>query len=265
MPSAVVVTDFALHRQWLHPGNDLYLCLAGQLAEQARRSVGRRAAASGPLVAERFTRPSSSGGAARWRRRLGAAGRPAVLLSTGAWGAVNGAAETAALLAGTGYLPVVLCGRNTRLRRGLSAVPDAIALGWVEDMPGLMAAAAVLIDNAAGQTALEAMAAGLPVLSYRPIPGHGLEGARCMAGLGLSQYARDPAALLRSIQAVSSPGPVRQRRVAPCSRPRASARCRPRPPTPGGSAAPMRSTTETTARVLRGAACPPFRPAAGCS
>ncbi|MFE2647938.1 hypothetical protein ACFXDO_36130 [Streptomyces nigra] len=33
-PSAVLLVDFAVHRQWLHPGNDVYLCLTG------RRRVG---------------------------------------------------------------------------------------------------------------------------------------------------------------------------------------------------------------------------------
>lgn len=144
VPSAVVVTDFAVHRQWLHPGNDLHLCLTSQIADQVTRSVGRPAVASGPLVAE--------------------------------W-----------------------C---------------AAVLGWVDDMPGLMGAADILIDNAAGQTALQALAAGLPVVSYQPIPGHGAEGVRRMADLGLSEYARGPGQLLSSLQALCPPGPGRDRRIA---------------------------------------------------
>ena len=137
-----------------------------------------------------------------------------MLLSTGAWGAASGVADTARLLAGAGYVPVVLCGANHRLRRELSASPPAIALGWVDDMPGLMAAAAVLVDNAAGQTAQEAMAAGLPVVSYRPIPGHGAAGVRCMANLGLSEHASGPEGLLHAVAALCQPGPLRQRRIA---------------------------------------------------
>ncbi|MFV5996069.1 hypothetical protein ACNPQM_27540 [Streptomyces sp. NPDC056231] len=49
-----------------------------------------------------------------------------------------------------------------------------------------MTAPRALIDNAAGQPALEAMAAGLPVVSYRPIPGHGGDGAQRMAEHGLA-------------------------------------------------------------------------------
>lgn len=213
-PSAVVVTDFAIHRQWLHPGNDLHLCLTSQIADQITRSAGRPAVASGPLVPERFTRPPSPARVARWRRRTGAEGRPSVLLSTGAWGAATHVGPTVRLLDEAGYRPVVLCGEDERRRRELGAFPGASILGWVDDMPGLMGAADVLIDNAAGQTALQALAAGLPVVGYQPIPGHGAEGVRRMAGLGLSDYARGPGQLLGSLRALCPPGPDRDRRIA---------------------------------------------------
>jgi hypothetical protein len=137
-----------------------------------------------------------------------------VLLSTGAWGTATGIAKTARLLDNAGYLPVVLCADNQRLRSELSKSPHAVALGWVDDMPGLMAASRVLIDNAAGQTAQEALAAGLPVVGYRPIPGHGTEGVRRMADLGLSDHAGDPRQLLRSLGILSEPGQARERRIA---------------------------------------------------
>jgi len=214
VPSAVVMTEFAPHRQWLHPGNDLYLCHAGEVAAEIAAALNRPAVASGPLVARRFTEPPAPREAEHWRRRLAAPGRPAVLLSTGAWGIGTRLAKTAGVLDAAGYLPVVLCGENTRLRRALSASRRAVALGWVDDMPALMAAARVLVDNAAGQTAAEALAAGLPVIGYRPIPGHGADGVRKMAALGLSDHVHDAPGLLRSVRTLSAPGPARDRRIA---------------------------------------------------
>ncbi|WP_425578964.1 hypothetical protein [Streptomyces echinatus] len=69
--------------------------------------------------------------------------------------------------------------------------PAALALGWVDDMPGLLAACYALVDNAAGQTAVQALATGLPVVGHRPLPGHGADGVRRMAELGLSALAPD--------------------------------------------------------------------------
>ncbi|MDQ0792127.1 hypothetical protein QFZ58_000615 [Streptomyces sp. B1I3] len=152
--------------------------------------------------------PGSGGGASAgtvrrpcWSRR-------------GAWGAGTRFTRTARLVAAAGYRAVVLCGRNEALRRTLARTPGVLAAGWVEDMPGLMAAGRVLVDNAAGQTALEALAAGLPVVGYRPIPGHGVQGVRLMAEHGLTEHARDPWALVRSLDVLSAPGPERDRRVA---------------------------------------------------
>ncbi|WP_413812153.1 MGDG synthase family glycosyltransferase [Streptomyces sp. OE57] len=214
VPSAVVVTDFAVHRQWLHPGNDLHLCVTPDAADTVRRALGRPSVATGPVVAARFFGPAR--GAARWRRRLGALapGRPPVLLSVGAWGAGTRVADTARLVSGAGYLPVVLCGRDERLRAELSRHPEVAALGWEPDMPGLLAAVRAVVDNAAGQTALEALATGVPVIGYRPIPGHGREGVRRMAALGLSDHARDSWELVRLLDALTEPSAWRERRVA---------------------------------------------------
>jgi UDP-N-acetylglucosamine:LPS N-acetylglucosamine transferase len=134
-------------------------------------------------------------------------------LSTGAWGIGSSLARTATLLERAGYAPVILCGQNERLRRRLSALPRITALGWVVDMPALMRAACALVDNAAGQTAMEALSSGLPVIGYRPIPGHGADGVRLMADLGLSDYARDEGGLLDSLQRLATAGTARQRRI----------------------------------------------------
>ncbi|MFE1913819.1 galactosyldiacylglycerol synthase [Streptomyces anandii] len=214
VPSVVVVVDFAAHRQWLHPGNDLYLCVTDEVADEVRRGTGRSARTTGPVVAPGFF--TGGPGAEDWRRRIErhGGGRPAVLLSAGAWGAGAELAATARLLAGNGFAPVVLCGRNERLRRALSGLPGVLTPGWVTDMPGLLHACAALVDNAAGQTAVQALAAGVPVVGYRPLPGHGAEGVCRMAALGVSEQASDEAALLRSLTRLTAPGETRERRIA---------------------------------------------------
>ncbi len=216
-PSAVFMTDFAVHRQWLHSGNDLYLCLTDDAARDVRRSIPVPVESTGPVVAPAFFAPAD--GAARWRRRFEehAPGRPPVVLSAGAWGAASELDGTAALLVDGGFLPVVLCGRNDRLRARLAGLPGAFVPGWVTDMPGLLRAARVLVDNAAGQTAVQALACGTPVVGYRPLPGHGAEGVRRMAALGLSETAGDSAALLRALRRLSADGVHRERRIA-CGR-----------------------------------------------
>lgn len=214
VPSVVLVIDFAVHRQWLHAGNDHCLCLTPDVAQEVRESTGMHASACGPVVAPEFF--ADPPGAAGWRElfdRLGP-GRPAVVLSAGAWGVGSRLRTTVRFLADHGFLPVVLCGDNERLRRALSGTPGAVALGWVTDMPGLLHGARALVDNAAGQTAVQALAAGLPVVGYRPIPGHGADGVRRMVALGVSELAEDDDALLRALRRLTAPGPAWRKRVA---------------------------------------------------
>lgn len=230
IPSAVVMTEFEPHRQWLHPSNDLYLCPTEEIAAAVRHKTGCPAAGTGPLVDARFTESAGFTGSPGFTaqgfpeppesefpgsgRRLIPEGRPLVLLSTGAWGVGSSLSRTAALLVRAGYAPAILCGQNERLRQRLSSVPGATAYGWVDDMPALMRSAAALVDNAAGQTAMEALAIGLPVIGYRPIPGHGATGVRLMASLHLSDHARNADDLLVSLRTLTSPGPARDRRIA---------------------------------------------------
>lgn len=216
VPSAVVVVDFAVHRGWLHPGNDLHLCVTERAAGAVRAATGRPAAATGPVVPERFAAPRDTDG--RWRalldRHAPEPGRPAVLLAAGAWGVGGGWPDTARRLAGRGCLPVLLCGRDARLRRRAAALPGLLPLGWVADLPGLMAAARALVDNAAGQTAAQALAAGLPVVAHHPLPGHGTEGVREMAAAGVSEWAGGPEQPALAVDRVVRDGPERDRLVA---------------------------------------------------
>jgi hypothetical protein len=77
-----------------------------------------------------------------------------------------------------------------------------------------MHAARALVDNAAGQTAVQALAAGLPVVGYRPIPGHGADGVRRMAALGLSDMAGDETGLVTALRRLATDGRARDDRIA---------------------------------------------------
>jgi UDP-N-acetylglucosamine:LPS N-acetylglucosamine transferase len=112
---------------------------------------------------------------------------------------------------------VLLCGRDERLRRRAGSVPGAVALGWVDDLPELMAHARLLIDNAAGQTAVQALAAGVPVIGYRPIAGHGVTGVRAMAAEGVTAWAGSIGDLVARVRELVAPGAARDRQVARAS------------------------------------------------
>jgi processive 1,2-diacylglycerol beta-glucosyltransferase len=95
---------------------------------------------------------------------------------------------------------VVLCGRNDGLRKQLSTQPGVVALGWRDDVPELMAAADVLVHNAGGLSLTEALTAGLPPVTFRPIPGHGIANSQVLADAGLAPWPKDDAELVEAIR-----------------------------------------------------------------
>ncbi|WP_200172293.1 MGDG synthase family glycosyltransferase [Tomitella cavernea] len=207
-PSIVVVTEMVAHAMWLGGGADLYCCISESIARRVRTATGADAIGPGPLVDPRFLRDPDAR-----RTALAAGDDDTVLVSTGSWGIGDVFDTVTALAAAPGVRPVALCGRNARLHRRVAAVPGATALGWRDDMPALLAGAAVLVDNAGGSMCMEALAAGVPVVEYRPIAGHGVPVARALVEHGLVTAADDAASLVRAVDALRPPGPRRSAQI----------------------------------------------------
>ena len=70
-----------------------------------------------------------------------------------------------------------------------------IGLGWIDDIPRVLEAVDVVVQNSGGMTSLETRAAALPMLTYRCIAGHGEANAAALEEAGLAQWARDAAQL----------------------------------------------------------------------
>jgi UDP-N-acetylglucosamine:LPS N-acetylglucosamine transferase len=217
--SIVYVTDFVAHRMWLHPGNDLFVCPHPSVAAQASAGSGRPAVAAAPAVGEAFRAlPDGAAVRARVRRGLGVpASASVVLVSAGAWGS-GAVLDAVDAVASRRHVTVVLCGRNRNLYEALASGrarvsadgAQVMALPWREDVADVMRASDLLVENAAGQTAMEALAVGLPVVTFRPLPGHGRDGARRMRELGLSGLAGDRRELARLTAELLDPGSTRR-------------------------------------------------------
>ena len=132
------------------------------------------------------------------RRRLGLpVAAPLALVTGGAFG-IGALDRAAADVSGTGLAhPVVLCARNTALRDHLQGRPGVTALGWRDDLPDVLAAVDVVVQNAGGFTSQQALAAGVPQVSYRCIPGHGETNAAALEQAGQVAWARTPDELPR--------------------------------------------------------------------
>ncbi|HEV2310682.1 MAG TPA: glycosyltransferase, partial [Acidimicrobiia bacterium] len=216
VPVATYITDFAVHPLWVHPGVDLNLAVSPVSAQTAARRTGRPSEASGPLVQDPFHAPDRSMLRRRTRERLGIDDdERAVLVVAGSWGVGDVPATLEAIESAGPYHPITVCGRDDRLRETLlERGAGGTVLGWTDEMPALMAAADVLVENAGGLTAMEAFRAGVPVVTFHPIAGHGKENARTMATAGVNRYARTQGELVSALRAASEPGSERDALVA---------------------------------------------------
>jgi UDP-N-acetylglucosamine:LPS N-acetylglucosamine transferase len=100
----------------------------------------------------------------------------------------------------------VLCGHNAALRHRLDGVAGVTALGWRDDLPAVLRAVDVVVQNAGGFTSQQAIAAGVPQLSYRCLPGHGETNAAALEQAGLAPWVREPGELRAALgRALSRP------------------------------------------------------------
>lgn len=190
-PTPVIgyITDPAPHHYWLHPSIDHHLAALECTATFAHERFGIGVEVTGPLVSPLFSNETDTRDRIATRRRLGVGSSELmVLITAGSLGlgdiadAINAAVQICAR-------PVVLGGSNVRLVVRAKQL-GAVALGWRSDVPDLMAAADVLVQNAGGVTATEAMVSGLRTISYRPIAGHGETNAEVLSNAGLVPYPR---------------------------------------------------------------------------
>ncbi len=208
VPTINFITDFGVHPLWTHPGIDLNLSVHPRPAAVAQAKSGRPTIATGPMVSPRFAEPQDR---AHARQALGLADTDrAVLIVSGSWGVGHVASTFRSIAASDRFVPIVVCGTDEHLRERLSHIPGGRVLGWADNMPALMAAADALVENAGGLTAMEALSVGLPIISYRPIAGHGKENTAEMQKAGVSRVARTPGQLLQFLDRVTAEGPARQ-------------------------------------------------------
>ena len=157
-PLVLHLTDPSVHRLSVSPWADVTVAPTAFAACQARELGARRVVVATPLVGAQFHPRRSDRERERVRASLGLpATRPLVLVTSGSWG-VGQVGQTVADLVACGHVePVVVCGRNEALRAQLVAAGRSHVLGWVENMAELIRACDVVVQNAGGLTASEAL------------------------------------------------------------------------------------------------------------
>ncbi|HWQ61405.1 MAG TPA: glycosyltransferase [Negativicutes bacterium] len=188
LPMAAVLTDFAVHRLWVHREIDLYF-VASQEMKKALGAFNipeERIYATGIPVAAEFAGPPAGCRAGRG---------PSILIMGGGLGL--GAIEQAILdLAAVGrrLSVTVVAGGNETLRQRIKAVaaysPHNIeVLGFTDSIHELMTVATLLITKPGALTCSEALATVTPLLLFGSLPGQEEENAAYLAREGAAVRA----------------------------------------------------------------------------
>jgi processive 1,2-diacylglycerol beta-glucosyltransferase len=219
VPCVTVVTDHAIHSQWIHPGIDLYLVssdhvrdglIAHGLSSERILPTGIPVSTASGTVPNRYT----------LRRQYGLDPTlPTVLVMVGAYNLMRGALDVYRSLI---ELPrpaqlLFVCGKDERLRQAVEHLVQRAAMpvrvfGYVREIPTLMAMSDLVVSKAGGVTTSEALAAELPMVLVNPIPGQEEENTTFLQAVGAAIVASRPADL-RSLIADLLDNPERLARL----------------------------------------------------
>lgn len=205
-PLWIQVTDFDLHRLWVHEGVSGYFVGSNELAFrlQALGVPSSQIVVSGiPVMPGFATAPARAQAAAA----IGVDPTlPTVLLMGGGAGTGLRREMISALLTQQPRLQlIVLAGRNEALRRSLQELASDHAgrlhpFGFTDKVHLAMACADLAITKPGGLSTSECLAMGLPMLLVNPIPGQEERNAAYLMQEGVAVRADDPVTLQYRLQ-----------------------------------------------------------------
>jgi processive 1,2-diacylglycerol beta-glucosyltransferase len=219
-PVIGIVTDFAVHAFWIHDNIEGY-CVATQEMRQlmiARGIQPDRISVTGIPVDPHFTRSEEPVHAIRERLGL-PLDRPIALVMGGGLGI--GPLERAMRALEDLRVPiaaVVIAGRNARAESRVLAAAESVSypvrvVRFVDNVYDYMHAADVFVTKPGGLSTAEALAARIPIVLLKPLPGQEERNVRVLADWGVAVRARTIADLPQALTAILTDSARRERMI----------------------------------------------------
>jgi processive 1,2-diacylglycerol beta-glucosyltransferase len=222
VPIVTVVTDYAVHSHWIHPGVDLYI-VGNRDVFQGLTSSGidpERIRITGIPVSPKFEQKLNRKEIAENLKLF--TNRPTFLVMGGAYGVLGGVKGVCKILADA-EVPVqtlLVCGQDEKLYRSLDGlVAEAknpiMRFGYVKNVEELMTVADMIITKAGGLTVSEALTKRLPLIIYKPIPGQEEGNAHFVKEIGAAKIAETEEDLEKIIHLIlTQPNEINKMREA---------------------------------------------------
>ena len=196
IPLATVITDHAIHSQWIHQCTDHYFVGSDHVRRglMHRGVPDSRISVTGIPIRPAFLAPQSR---AEIRAKLGLREDVSTVLVLGGAYGVSDIAQICEDLFRSQMRAqyIVVCGRNERLRMSIEDLAKATVhpvwvFGFTREMHELMAVSDMIVTKAGGLTISEALAMELPMVLYRPIPGQEVQNAAFLIKSRVARLAR---------------------------------------------------------------------------
>lgn len=176
VPLCTVITDYDAHGTWLSPEVNKYLVStpAVKLKLLERGIPPHKIEVTGIPVHPDFWEQHDKD---EVRKQFRLKEMPTVLVMGGGWGLFDNADILQHIAAWRDRVQLILClGNNEKARRRLLENPlfrhpNIRVLGFTKEVNKLMDVSDLLITKPGGMTCTEALAKGIPMLFYKPIPG----------------------------------------------------------------------------------------------
>lgn len=200
-PVWVQVTDFDLHRMWVHDHMAGYFAPSDEVAFRMRQQgiAVERIFVTGIPIMPAFVAPLDR---ATCARELGIAPDRTTLLLLGGGAGFGSVSEIAARLLELteDFQVIALAGKNEAMRDSLQQLAirhpgRLLALGYTGQIERLMACADLVVTKPGGLTTAESLAMGLPMIVIAPIPGQEEHNANFLLERGVALKAFDLATL----------------------------------------------------------------------
>ncbi len=185
MPLVTVITDVAFHNQWLHPYVDAYILAADIVAMHLKRKgmPSEKLYVTGIPLRPEFSVACRT--PSIWENYNISPDLFTLMIMGGGCGLLTGIEDILNELIQQDLPMQILAvtGTNQTLAKKLEAISQSSripirVMGFVDNIAQLMEISDLLLTKAGGVTVFEALAKKLPMLIYKPLPGHERNNAR---------------------------------------------------------------------------------------
>lgn len=217
-PLCTVITDYDAHGSWVDSAVNHYLVSTTEVKNKlVQHGISSSSIEiTGIPVHPKFWIESNRD---ETRSRLNLQDMPTVLIMGGGWGLIDNETIMNYITCWRERIQLIFCtGNNEKVLQRLSADPryqhpNVHLLGFTKDIDKLMDISDILITKPGGMTCTEAMAKGIPMLFYSPIPGQEEENCQYFSDQGFGEEIQSTATIEASFNLLlDNTGKLKQRK-----------------------------------------------------